>query len=1352
MNKPVILVAFAEYSRQGDSFLRELGREQLGIKNALDEATEKGLCEYEIIPDADVHEIMKAVEKYGDRLVAFHFAGHANGYQLMIESDTRDGSQGIYAEGLGAYLQASSPNLRFVFLNACSTQGQVDDFLDNGVPLVIATSQAIEDRIARQFAVHFYDRLAKGSTIKTAYESFEHLHRMQKTPLRSLFIRSQVVTDAFPWEIYPKAGADKAKDWSLPKATNNCLFFLPALPPDILQPRLPYKGIQSYGRSDAAIFWGRSCMIKDVYDEVMAPNLKSSPLLLFYGPSGVGKSSLLRAGLLPRIEDRRIVFYAARNKASSLSDVLQGYFEVEDNSQIAKAWAQQEEKEGKPLLIFLDQVEEIYTESGTIGDSEMRQLGKLIHNIFTGPEKIKIQGKIVLSFREEFLAKVEDDLTDEIPFLIKKFFVRRLSRNEIIEVIEGPREKYNLSLDRDLSIRIADDLTEDENSAIAPVLQILLTKMWSEASKSAQPVFTQELYQDLKKEGQLMDYFILEQLEEIRSWNRQAVDSGLIHDLLYFHTTEIGTSRKQDFDDLLERYAHHSRDFIEQILGLLRQRYLLNTAGQDSAGDPTTTRLTHDILAPLVRREYNKSIRPGQTATKLVNSKMETGKNKIPFNDAELKIIDEGRIGMRALTSDEVKFINECIAKNLQLRRGRRILLGALLAVTLVVFAISGFYYKQSRDTRFRKIFQQGRLIEPTDPTKALSLKSEAWLKLKSDFLLKEDLNNTYRNHVFYNRVNRIPARDTNVRVAWFSDLGEYLVQTDFEDNDYDVFLYELDGNGDYMEKSILTGPVSTIYSLKFSHDGKWLIGGGADHRLHFWEIGNNLKSDIYPLPELYLSNRLERVDMNEGKTIFAAGDNEGHVFLWTAEREETLPFQTIQLAGVSSVEVLCLHPESTLLVAGNENGIGVYDFEGNPVVDPANFGYTDISDVTFSKGGQYFAVAAEKAVHLWEVQSDTALYISSFDHEGMIDQVVFSPDDQLLASVSGKVTRIWGRAKADAPLRTLIGHQSQILDISFDRDHEYIWSTAEDGSILRWDLPYDVPYRRRQMEGRLADIALDNTGNRALAVGRSTVEIMELPALQSVGSFTGHETRIKSIAVAEESGHAITADRSGSILLWEIESQQLVDSIQTSYDITDLSIAANGSLALIGTTDSMVILWSIGGTGSQRLRSLNGHRAEVKAVAMSADLTSGLTAGFDSLVILWDLQAGTIRDTFQADDYVYGAEFLNNKKDFSFVTRPGNVTIRSFSGKTLLNTSVSSEINQMVWAFDGSSYAVLTIDGQVFLFDSEGYPIRNYFSEDPIRRIITQRSGEFVLGYNRRNEVVMFRNDRRGLENFLEK
>ena len=1351
MDKPVILIAFAEYSRQSNSFLRELGREQLGIKNAMDEAVDKGLCEYEIIPDANPEEIVKSVQKHGERLVAFHFAGHADGYQLMVEAEEGEGTTNIYSEGFSRFLAATAPNLKLVFLNACATRGQVDDFLEQGIPLVMATSQAIEDRVARQFAVHFYTRLAKGSTIRMAYESFGHLHAIQRTPLRSLYLLGQENLDAFPWELYPKAGAEKARDWSLPKATNNCLFFLPELPADIRLPRHPYKGIQSYGREDAGVFWGRSCMIKDLYDEVTTVNIKSSPMMLFYGSSGVGKSSLLRAGLLPRIEGKYDVLYAARNRASSLAHQLQAYLSVDKPEQVARAWARKEEAAGKPLLIFLDQVEEVYTEPGPDKVEEMREFGKLIQKVFSGPDKIRIRGKVILSFREEYLARVEDDLTHEIPFLIRKFFVRRLSRNEIIEVIEGPKNEYRLAVDRELSIRIADDLTEDETSAIAPVLQILLNKMWEEARESDPPVFTQELYQNLKKEGQLLDYFVQEQLSELRTWNDQAVDSGLIHDLLFFHTTEIGTSRMHDFEALLQRYAHHSREYLAELLAVMRRKYLLNTSG-GAAADPAAVRLTHDILAPLVRREYNNSIRPGQTAAKLVRSKMEAGKEKIPFNDTELKIIDEGRIGMRALTTDEVTFINECFARNQQLQRNRRILTGTLFGVLLVLFAVSGFFYKQNRDARYKRVFQEGRSIEAVDPTRAMKLKSEAWASLRNDFLLREELNATYRNNVFYTESARYPERDTGIRLAVLSPGGEFLAQTDFTDNEYQVFLFRREPGGHYEEQPTLSGPASTIYDLTFTADRRSLLGVGADHRLHRWELGNNLRSETFSLPDAFQQNRLESVGFNAEQNILAAGDNASRVFIWKATQAGQPPYRVLQVPHASAVDLLSLHPSDSLLLAGNEDGVGLYTFAGIELVSATTFGYADVQDVSFSGDGAQMLIADGRTANLWRVEDDTASFVATFDHADPVEYAHFTKDGKLTVTITGRQVHVWSNFKSDAPLRTLIGHQSPVLSAEMDDERKFLWSVADDGGILKWDFPYDIPMVKQPAGDRLTCLAVGPEEDFLLAAGRRGIQIRRLPDFEDVGVFQLHRGRIKALEIAEERSYAISADRDGAVLLWDIADQELIDSIQTGFDINALSITPDASRVLIATTDSVALLWRVNGNEEQRLIELAGHRAEIKAAHLGTDPSFGLTAGFDSLAIIWDLEKGEVKDTFQAQDYVFGVHFTGGKdNNFVAVTRSGEVVLRTLEGQILKRQVLPDQVNQVQWAPDGSYSAVLSIEGQVFLYDNAGKLIRRYYSESPLRGLDLSSTGEMIYGFNRLGELVGLRNDRPPLEGVLE-
>lgn len=88
------------------------------------------------------------------------------------------------------------------------------------------------------------------------------------------------------------------KDWSLPEASRNPLFGLPELP-KLHFPEEPYRFLERYKPEHAEVFFGRSYYIRDLYERIIDPY--GASLILLHGQSGVGKSSLLAAGLLPRL-------------------------------------------------------------------------------------------------------------------------------------------------------------------------------------------------------------------------------------------------------------------------------------------------------------------------------------------------------------------------------------------------------------------------------------------------------------------------------------------------------------------------------------------------------------------------------------------------------------------------------------------------------------------------------------------------------------------------------------------------------------------------------------------------------------------------------------------------------------------------------------------------------------------------------------------------------------------------------------------------------------------------------------------------------------------------------------------
>ena len=85
--KPVIFLAFANDRVEETAYLRNLPKELDGTRNALQKAVKAGLCEVVERPNATIKQIIDIFqdERYKDRIAIFHYGGHANGYQLLLE-------------------------------------------------------------------------------------------------------------------------------------------------------------------------------------------------------------------------------------------------------------------------------------------------------------------------------------------------------------------------------------------------------------------------------------------------------------------------------------------------------------------------------------------------------------------------------------------------------------------------------------------------------------------------------------------------------------------------------------------------------------------------------------------------------------------------------------------------------------------------------------------------------------------------------------------------------------------------------------------------------------------------------------------------------------------------------------------------------------------------------------------------------------------------------------------------------------------------------------------------------------------------------------------------------------------
>ncbi|MEO0341481.1 MAG: CHAT domain-containing protein, partial [Bacteroidota bacterium] len=211
MNQPVFFLAFAN---DDDRHLPLLDQERKSITQHLFPLENQSFIQLVTESAATIQDISNYLSQIKDRLAIFHYAGHADSQSLVLKDQTADG------EGLADMLKLQK-NLKLVFLNGCSTQEQVKRLLNNGVPAVIATSVAIEDNSAKNFADTFYQNLATQHTIKEAFDMAAARHKMassqplewHRSPGAAPLVSDE---DILPWGLYTLDDARDVLDWKIP--------------------------------------------------------------------------------------------------------------------------------------------------------------------------------------------------------------------------------------------------------------------------------------------------------------------------------------------------------------------------------------------------------------------------------------------------------------------------------------------------------------------------------------------------------------------------------------------------------------------------------------------------------------------------------------------------------------------------------------------------------------------------------------------------------------------------------------------------------------------------------------------------------------------------------------------------------------------------------------------------------------------------------------------------------------------------------------------------------------------------------------------------------------------------------
>lgn len=1342
MTKPVILLAFANYEQDAELHLRGLVRENKEINNALQKAQREGICEVITLPDATLDEIMQV---FATKQVAiFHYAGHANDYELMIEQ-----SQSADAQAFSQFL-GQQDALQLVFLNACSTKGHVDSLIKNGVKVVIATSAFVQDRVATEFAKDFYGYLGLGKSIFFAFNQFEAKNKINKVNPEDLYIpkahraliwgvrkEEPINTSVFPW--FYTTTDDFHLKWNLADASRNPLFGLPPLaftpadyPPD------PFRYLQSYDRQHAAIFFGRAYQIRELYDKVIDP--LCPPVMLVYGQSGVGKTSLAHAGLLPYLEITNIPITATRHPEKGLLQTLREALEITDTqTNIKQKWQQLEQERGrKPLIVIIDNVEGALLQPlntpNNPNEKPANELQAFINElaaIFNDTAN-KPLGKIILLYRKEYHSEI-DMRIKQATIPRTRSFIEPLTKEGIIDVFKGLTENrqaklaYNLSVETGLPDIIAADLLRDRESAIAPVLQILLAKMWDEVKNLPDAhLFTLQLYSNLRDEGLLLNSFIDRSLSLIKQGMEGAVESGFVLELLRSFINNRGSVTKLNFSYLVSKYPY-AQQVLKKLTEQLTAQFLLVETPASVGG--TEFSLAHDILATTIREMYDQSDLPVQRAMRILRNKETDWKNKQNkanlLTETDVILIDSA---IQWLPKPD-KTTQELLERSRKhwnrqqvIRKYRKIIIAAaFMALSLFTIAFI-FLWRQAVDKTLLALsydlsYKSATLL-PTQPTKSFRLAEYAHRAHKNNRSFQA-LWNAYHQSAMYTEFsghqqalnsarlspdgNRlITASDDNTAIVWFLQSGDTMAFHCPARVNYATFspsgaqiLLALSNNTAVLYNANRT-PIATfaqhqneVRSAEFSPTQNRIITASWDKTVKIWDTNGSLLLSVNAH-----DNYVNRAVFSHSGTLFATASADNTAKIWSA------------------------------------NGTLLHTLTGHT---------SAVNQVAFSPNDQYLITTSDdNTARLWTVNNGEPLAVLS-GHSGFVEWADFFPDGSAVVTAARDFTlKIWSLDGIETRSINTPGsftYSVQYVNIcaACQPGNTYLLTASEDNTARLWSMQSNM---LAPAYADIKQITYAPDGQYLLSTGRSNKATLWNTNGVKIADFSGHNATVLFAAFSPDGKQVITSSADSTAKIWNLDGRERLTLKAHTDVVTAALFTHNPQANLIATCgrDRMVRLWS---TNGKLIRTLAAHTQPVETIAFSPDNRYIVSAGRDSTAIIWQVSNGKPLYTLKGHKAaIMKVTYSPDGKYIATASRDKTVLLWTASGilqqRLIGHTEVVNTVaffpegNRLVTASADKSAKVWNLKGEeLFTLTGHDAPIESVaFSPDKSRLLTASKDG----------------------------
>lgn len=1112
----------------------------------------------------------------------------------------------------------------------------------------------------------------------------------------------------------------------------------------------PYKSLRAFTEGDHEFFFGRNKVVERLLDE-----MRQEPrFLAVFGPSGSGKSSVIQAGLLPRIRQREIRgsnhwdFIISRPSGNPFENLeRQGLEDASEGlASAAENWLRNH-PENTRLLLILDQFEEIFT---TCSQDLRRAFMENLAELLESSHPITV----ILVMRDDFFGRLSSECPAGLIRWIESGFISmpsNLEHDEIDDIIKRPAEKVGLRFEEGLVDVISGDLIEatrgegrSSGRAVAlPLLESALTELWLESRKEGGGLLTHEAYNAIGGvSGGLTQWannaFI--QLDpEMRSLAKRIL-TELVH--LGDESKGIPDSRMRRSIDSLGR-SEDERDAVGNVIQKLADARLLVTY-REKKSDIATAEIIHDSLIREWKslKDWLKEDRSFLAWRQEIEKRAEiwiSTSSQNPTQRDEGKLI-RGRDLAEAdrwlndrrsdLSQSAIEFVKASLdlkdaEERIKKRRQRLIVAG--LALGLVVTTVYGFSaYQLWQDALSSQMATQAELLRT----------QQAGMLQYSVLLAEESLKNSYSieaDQTLRRGLALLPYPLANVthgfwvEEAAISSDGRYVATAS---DDGTSKICEIKPNR-VIANLTLDSPVQAI---SFSPNGEYLALAGRSGILRLWSI----KGNMYLFERMH-NDIIDTLNFSQDGKLLATGSRDGIVKIWDADTGQKL----IQLHHGSSVNDIVFSPRGGYLaIAYGDCTIQIYKIKNiMEIFKVSNLTLSTIPrSVVFSPDNAYLAVICydDSIVHIFEAaggdwEHQIPLAIVSLDHVNPLNAIAFSPDSESIATSSDDMTaRIWdvrsGKEKLtlhheawvndiafshdgkyvatssyDKTARvwetstgwevTRMIHDDYVVDVDFSPDSRYLATASYDNTARVWEIPVSF-LARINHNGPVNEIISSQDGRYlATASMDGTAHLLSLTTLTELKPMN-HESGVNDVAISSDEKYLATACEDGTVCMYEIGADNEIASFKLNDSVNTVVFSPIRDLIATASDDRTARIWHWNQNPPLELERVD-HSDFVICIAFSLDGRYLATAGVDGIAKIWDSKEDRPFANITHDDQIWDIAFNKDGRYFATASDDGTAKVLDMlSGQIISYEEHTDVVNAISFSPDGNNIATASDDG----------------------------------------------------------